>query len=138
MPSRRLALAAFAAALAVAVTRQPAASAAEGFVAGTEDVPLMSGLTPVDGSSLVFDKPQGRIVEAQAKGRVSRDRVRAFYAGTLPQLGWTAAGNGVWQREGEILRIDLAGRDGDLTVGFTLSPHDAVRQDGAPQAGTAQ
>ena len=92
MPSRRLALLAFAAAFAVAATRAPAASGAEGFVAGTEDVPLMAGLTPVAGSSLVFDKPQGRIVEAQAKGRVSRDRVRAFYAGTLPQLGWTAAG----------------------------------------------
>ena len=43
----------------------PLAAHADEFVAGTEDVPLMPGLTPVQGSSLVFDKPQGRIVEAQ-------------------------------------------------------------------------
>jgi hypothetical protein len=98
--------------------------AADSFVVGTEDIPLMTGLRPVDGSSLVFDKPQGRIVEAQAKGKLTREKVRAFYAGTLPQLGWAAAGEGVWQREGETLRIDLAGRNGDLTVGFTLSPHE--------------
>src|SRR5215469_8306568 len=46
------------------------AALANGFVVGTEDVPLMPGLAPVPGSSLVFDKPEGRIVEAQASGKV--------------------------------------------------------------------
>lgn len=95
---------------------------ADDFVAGTEDVPLMPGLAPLDGSSLVFDKPQGRIVEAQAAGRVNRSAVRAFYAQTLPQLGWTATGANAWRREDEVLRLDFKGHDGDLTVGFTLSP----------------
>jgi hypothetical protein len=99
-----------------------AAGAADAFLAGTEDVPLMPGLAPVEGSSVVFDKPQGRIVEAQARGRTSRDKVRAFYAATLPQLGWNAAGADVWRREGELLRLEFNGRDGNLTVGFTLSP----------------
>jgi hypothetical protein len=138
MPIRRLARLALIGVIAVAVGAPLAASGGEGFVAGTEDVPLMAGLKPVDGSSLVFDKPQGRIVEAQAKGRVSRDKVRAFYTGTLPQLGWAASGDGVWLREGETLRIDLAGRDGDLTVGFTLSPQDGAPQEGAPPAGPAR
>lgn len=102
----------------------PVAARADGdaFVAGTEDVPLMPGLAPVAGSSVVFDKPQGRIVEAQAKGRVTRRKVRAFYAATLPQLGWGEAGADAWRREGERLRLDFSGRDGDLTIGFTLSP----------------
>jgi hypothetical protein len=98
-----------------------AALAAE-FVAGTEDLPLMPGLAAVAGSSLVFDKPQGRIVEAQATGNVSRSAVQSFYGATLPQLGWTSAGTNAWHREGEQLRLDFHGRDGDLTIGFRLSP----------------
>jgi hypothetical protein len=92
------------------------------FVAGTEDVPLMPGLAPVAGSSLVFDKPEGRIVEAQAAGKVTRSAVQAFYARTLPQLGWQASGANAWRREDELLRLDFRDRNGELTVGFTLSP----------------
>ncbi|HEX9490811.1 MAG TPA: hypothetical protein VF930_11025 [Stellaceae bacterium] len=101
----------------------PATTAfAADFVAGTEDVPLMPGLAAVAGSSVVFDKPQGRIVEAQASGKVSRSAVQSFYGATLPQLGWKSTGANAWQREGELLRLDFHGRDGDLTVGFSLSP----------------
>jgi hypothetical protein len=97
-------------------------SGAAGFVAGTEDVPLMPGLEPVEGAALVFDKPEGRIVEAQARGKLARAKVRDFYGVALPQLGWSEAGANAWRREGEMLRLDFRGRDGDLTVGFTLSP----------------
>ena len=93
------------------------------FVAGTEDVPLMPGLAPVAGSSLTFDKPEGRIVEAQAAGKVTRAEVHRFYAQTLAQLGWSEVGTDTWRRESERLRLDFHGRDGELTVGFTLSPH---------------
>jgi hypothetical protein len=95
---------------------------ADAFVAGTEDLPLMPGLVPVRDSGLVFDKPQGRIVEAQAAGKVTRAAVRRFYEATLPQLGWAAEGPRSWRREGERLRIEIKGRDGDVRVGFTLSP----------------
>lgn len=100
-----------------------AAALAGAFVAGTEDVPLMPGLAEVEGSSFVFDKPQGRIVETQAAGKVTRAAVHSFYAGALPQLGWKSAGADAWRREGEVLRLDFKGRDGDLTVGFSLSPN---------------
>ncbi|MGA2087673.1 MAG: hypothetical protein ACLQE9_01525 [Roseiarcus sp.] len=95
---------------------------ADEFVPGTEDLPLMPGLAPIDGSSLVFDKPEGRIVEAQAKGKLARGDVARFYAQTLPQLGWSAAGTDLWRREGERLKLDYRGPDGNLTVSFTLSP----------------
>ena len=99
-----------------------ASAAAASFVDGTEDVPLMPGLVSVAGSNLVFDKPEGRIVEAQAHGALDRARVHDFYAAALPQLGWNAAGADAWRRDGEKLRLEFHGRDGDLTVSFTLSP----------------
>jgi hypothetical protein len=95
---------------------------AEEFVTGTEDVPLMPGLTFVAGSGLVFDKPEGRIVEAQARGAVSRVKVRAFYGSSLPQLGWKRIGADQWRRDAERLKLDFDGKDGHLTVSFTLSP----------------
>jgi len=52
---------------------------------------------------------------------VTHAAVRRFYAETLPGLGWTADAGG-WQREHEALKIDIKGHDGDLTVGFTLTP----------------
>lgn len=95
---------------------------AEEFVAGTEDVPLMPGLRFITGSELVFDKPEGRIVEAKAQGALTRAKVQAFYAASLPQLGWKKIGADQWQREAERLKLDFRGPDGRLTVGFTISP----------------
>jgi hypothetical protein len=93
---------------------------AAGFVPGTEDVPLMPGLATTE-KPVVFDKPQGRIVEAAAKGKVTREGVRRFYKETLPGLGWREEA-GEWRREAEALRIETKGRDGDLRVEFSLSP----------------
>lgn len=95
---------------------------AEEFVAGTEDLPLMPGLRPVPNSDVVFDKPEGRIVEARAEGTMTRAKVEAFYAASLPPLGWKPAGRDVWQRDTERLRLDFAGAGSRLAVGFTLSP----------------
>ena len=97
-------------------------AAADEFVAGTEDVPLMPGLAPVAGSSVIFDKPQGRIVQAQAAGKLNRGAVHDFYGKTLPELGWTAAGANAWEREGETLRLEFKEHGTELTVGFTLAP----------------
>ena len=108
--------------LSLAVLLAAAAARAESYVAGTEDVPLMHGLNVVDGTTLVFDKPEGRIVATEARGKLDRVQVRAFYDATLPQLGWSPAGPDHWQREGEMLRLDFRGRDGALIVGFTLVP----------------
>jgi hypothetical protein len=96
---------------------------ADAFVAGTEDIPLMPGLKPVPNSTMVFDKPEGRIVEAQAQGSTTRAKVEAFYATSLPPLGWKRTGLNQWQREAERLRLEFHGATGIVTVGFTLSPH---------------
>ncbi len=108
--------------LSLLVALALAGPAAAEFVAGTEDVPLMPGLATVGDSALAFDKPEGRIVTAEAVGKVSRRAAQEFYAKTLPQLGWAPAGDNAWRREGERLQLEFRERGGQLTVGFTLAP----------------
>ena len=102
--------------------RAAAAEAAPAYVAGIDDLPLMPGLAEVPDAGVVFDKPSGRIVEAYAEGAVARAAVAAFYAATLPQLGWRARQSNVFLREGERLSLIFLGGDGDLIVRFTLEP----------------
>jgi len=111
-----------AALLLLAVLLAAPAPAADAFVAGTEDLPLMPGLDPVRDSGIVFDKPQGRIVEVEARGKVTRAAAEKFYADSLPPLGWVADGTHRWRRDGEGLHLDIKGRDGDLRVAFSLLP----------------
>jgi hypothetical protein len=95
------------------------------FVEGIDDLPLMPGLVGMADQSLVFDKPDGRIVQAVAAGRVQASAVRSFYADTAPQLGWKSAGEGRFTRDGESLRIELIdpGAPGStLTVRFLINP----------------
>ncbi|MGH7124650.1 MAG: hypothetical protein ACREFI_09785 [Stellaceae bacterium] len=107
--------------LLIAAAMGAGTAGAQQFVPGTEDVPLMRELAPVKDSDIVFDKPEGRIIEASARGKVTKAAVRSFYASTLPQLGWKSSGES-WTRETETLHLDFAGHDGDLWVTFTLVP----------------
>lgn len=103
------------------------AYAADRFVRGIEDLPLMPGLTEAADAGVVFDTPSGRIVQTEATGPISRDRVLAFYAESLPQLGWRSLAADLYHREDEVLRIefDQAG-DQSTTVRFALSPASAT------------
>ena len=107
---------------APAALADEAAEATAAFMAGVADLPLMPGLAEVPDAGVVFDKPAGRIVEAYAEGAVSRAAVTAFYLGTLPNLGWRAKAEALFQREGELLRLGFTGNDGALVVRFTLRP----------------
>jgi hypothetical protein len=99
------------------------AHAAAGFLSIAEDVPLMPGLAENADAAAVFDKPSGRIASTEAKGAVTAQAVRQFYAATLPQLGWTRQNSEEFRREKEQLRLGFVGRDGALTVRFELAPH---------------
>jgi len=92
------------------------------FLSNLDDIPLMSGLTERKDLAVSFDKPEGRIVEAQAEGRLSADAVTKFYAATLPQLGWRAQGLNHFTRESEELRLSVAAVNQVLVVRFALSP----------------
>jgi hypothetical protein len=92
------------------------------FIAGTEDLPLMPGLSELTGSGFAFDTANGRIVEAYATGEVAEDEVLRFYAETLPQLGWEQASPRGFRREGERLSIDFVAGGKPITVHFSLAP----------------
>ena len=99
---------------------------AEGFLAGVEDLPLMDGLTEYPDMGLVFDKPDGRIVESYAGGGLSPDVIRKFYRRSLVQLGWAPDGPNSTRfvRDGEALEIDFPTNDlRDKTlVRFRIAP----------------
>lgn len=96
--------------------------AAEGYLAGIPDLPLMPGLREVPDSGLIFDKPQGRIVEAYAVGAATPQAVTAFYDETLPQLGWRREQPGAYLREGERLSLEFVRSAEGVTVLFRLFP----------------
>jgi hypothetical protein len=98
------------------------AFAADGFVAGIDDLPLMPGLSAVDTGHVDFDSPGGRIVISYAKGTMDAAQVTEFYAVTLPQLGWTRTGDTSFRREAEILHLDYDATPPSLTVRFSLTP----------------
>ena len=93
-----------------------------GFLSNLDDIPLMQGLIERKDLAISFDKAEGRIVEAQAEGRLAVEAVTKFYAATLPQLGWLAQGNNRFMREGEELRLSMTRANQILVVRFALSP----------------
>jgi len=120
----RIAGAARAAMLLIAA---PGAPAADAYVAGIEDLPLMPRLVEHADQRLKFDSAGGRVVEALASGAVARTEILDFYARTLPELGWRPQSDGVWAREGERLQIEFpAARRGapagETLVRFYLAP----------------
>lgn len=118
----RLILAAVAA-LLLCATLVPTLAAAEGaFLSEMEDLPLAPGLSEAPGGVL-FDSPSGRIVEATAQGDVGADQVLAFYAQTLPELGWQKIGAASYRRDNELLKIEVEAKHGPLHVHFSVVPH---------------
>ena len=78
------------------------------FLSVMEEMPLMPGLVEVVDAAVTFDGASGRIIEAFVAGSVQVDAVRAFYAATLPQLGWARQANGEYRRDAEILRLNVS------------------------------
>jgi hypothetical protein len=97
-----------------------------GFVPGTEDIPLMPGLSADSEAPLLFDAPPVRIIQSILSGRLDEKEVRAFYQASLPQLGWKQDGDALrWDRQGEHLVIKMRRQDGRLLVSFEIAPSAA-------------
>jgi hypothetical protein len=95
------------------------------FFTTLNDVPLMAGLTELPDETLIFDKPEGRIVETAAvtdRTGPSAADIEAFYAQTLPHLGWRQVAKGQYLRQNEVLRLDVETGDGSRHVMVTVMP----------------
>ncbi|AFK55400.1 hypothetical protein [Tistrella mobilis] len=130
-------LAALAIAGPMTIGLSPVEAADTEFLGQVEDLPLAPGLAE-DAGGFTFDKPDGRIVEAYAVGRVTGAQVMRFYRDALPQLGWrevggaaaaSGAGAGIaaFTRGTERLTIDTAEQSsGRLVVHFVLAPAEGA------------
>lgn len=86
--------------------------AADSFIEGLEDVPVMKGMVQLPSDNLSFGNEESRLVEAYLTSeKVGFKAVEKFYKDTLPQLGWTYQGKReqtlLFYREGEALDMAL-------------------------------
>lgn len=98
-------------------------------VAGIEGVPLMPGLVELADDTVIFDKPEGRIIDATALGAISLRDAYTYYHGALIETGWTPLLRKVIDgilmvRGGEVLHVRLRREAGETAVHFSLSPYE--------------
>lgn len=97
------------------------------YLAAVADLPLPPGLVEEVEAGISFDKPEGRIVEAVARGAVTEADVVAFYRAALPGLGWQKLKGGEtgsrWQRGGELLSVEIIDGSNPLVVRFSIAPN---------------
>lgn len=104
------------------------------YLSAAPDVPLARFLRELPDGVLIFDKPQGRIVQVTtaitaktqptATVTIAAD-IEKFYRASLPNLGWQLADNKAgsegrltFTRKGEILRLTISA---DVVI-FDLAP----------------
>lgn len=100
------------------------AAVADAFFQAIPDLPLMPGMAEMPEASVVFDQPQGRVVEAASvlPRAGAGAEIRDFYGRTLPALGWLPGGDGAYVREGEILKIEIVPQDGQTVLRVAVMP----------------
>ena len=94
------------------------------FLEGTEDVPLMDGMTYSVDETFSFDSEDGRLYFSKTFIHENPQKIKYFYDNTLSQLGWRKAQDNAFEREGDLLRIAIADEsyhiDKKTTVIFEL------------------
>ncbi len=112
-----------AALIGTALSGLPIAAKAQGFLSAAGDIPLADGLVELPDGVMVFDKPQGRIVQlTAARETANAQSVADFYRAALPNLGWVLADDSesvlTFTGQAEILRLTFTA---DLVI-FDVKP----------------
>jgi len=114
-------------ALLVSQLATGALAADPAYLTAVADLPLPPGMVEDLDAGVSFDKPEGRIVEAVARGGATSADVAEFYRAALPGLGWQALAGGApglrWQRSGETLSVDIVDGSNPLVVRFSIAPN---------------
>jgi len=100
--------------------------AEDNYLSAASDIPLATQLDENVDEVLVFDKPQGRIIQMTATYNTWFSKpaaVKLFYRSNLPNLGWQDVTSGAddrltFRRESEMLQISFTAE----TVVFNLTP----------------
>lgn len=93
------------------------------YVPGTEDIPVFFGFKAVENSLLSYDSVDGRIIDVEfSSDKTSAKNVRNFYEVTLPQLGWHKRQYQIYEREGEVLKLNILEKNNLTFLKFTIRP----------------
>ncbi|MBS28310.1 MAG: hypothetical protein CL566_05200 [Alphaproteobacteria bacterium] len=101
----------------------PAMAQGPAYLEDVDDLPLAPGLVEDPAARVAFDKPEGRIVQAAASGRTDAADVHAFYAQSLPALGWQPGADRTWVRDKELLRVRVEAKGETVIVRYTIAPN---------------
>lgn len=94
------------------------------FFTALSDIPAMNGLIELEDYTLVFDKPEGRIIEmvARLEGQTIAS-VRSYYRSALPEMGWRRVSEDRYARGSEDMIFAFETRDGQSYARITVQPH---------------
>ncbi len=88
------------------------------------NIPLIPQASLVENSSVVFDKPSGRIAEVQLVSSLAVDEIMVYYAKTLPPLGWNRLSQNQFERENEVLIFEAQREGSESVVLIRLIPKE--------------
>lgn len=95
------------------------------FFASIQDMPLMPGLVELPDQTVIFDKPEGRIVESVASMEaLSPEAIKAYYESALPQLGWQPVADNSFIRKAERLQLGFESYGGENYLRLMVAPKD--------------
>lgn len=92
----------------------PLAAKADDFIPYMDSVPLMQGFTASAADALVFDKPEGRVVEIDIWCDTQcpdRPAIAHYYTDALRTLGWQQAAPLEFTKNNERIQIDIFGAE---------------------------
>jgi hypothetical protein len=97
----------------------------EDFVQGSEDIPLLLGMTKISGESVGFDSSSGSIMSSSYSTKNNTGDIREFYLKTLPGMDWRVVDKCEttlsFKRENEKLEIEFSKKDKKNIVKFFIS-----------------
>ncbi len=112
----------FVVALVCALFLSVSARAGDTYLSGTEDVPLMDGLTVDKSDNMDFDTPAGQIVVLEVSSRrLAAEQVFDYYRKILPNLGWTEQKTGVFARDNDTLKLAVIRAGAPLIMRFEIA-----------------
>ncbi len=95
------------------------------FVQGSEDIPLISGMTKSEDSSIGFDSSSGSIISSSYESTKNKKAIAEFYLNSLPQLGWQIINKNEnkisFKRDNEELEIEFTSEQQKEIITFFIS-----------------